>query len=112
MALLITEIIIAAFVNDSFIRPYFGDFLVVIFIYCTVKSFINIPWLPAVIGVLIFAYLVETLQYLHFIRWIGLEKLTLARVILGSSFAWTDIVAYTLGVICISCVEVKRYKGK
>ena len=32
--LFIIEVLIALFVNDRLIRPYVGDFLVVILIYC------------------------------------------------------------------------------
>ncbi len=37
------EIIIALFAHDSIIRPYIGDLLVVILLYCFVKSFVNTP---------------------------------------------------------------------
>src|SRR4051812_22461106 len=78
-----TEVAIAMFVHDRFIRPYFGDFLVVILIYCFLKSFIGTPQLqkntnPPIVhrtpyivnlklalSVLAFAYLVEVLQYFH-----------------------------------------------
>lgn len=112
IGLFITEAIIAAFVTDSIIRPYGGDFLVVIFVYSTVKSIINMPWFPASLAVLTFAFFIELLQYLHFIRWIGLEESPLARAILGSSFAWTDIAMYILGTVTIMLVEKNRNKEK
>ncbi|MCW5910752.1 MAG: DUF2809 domain-containing protein [Cyclobacteriaceae bacterium] len=43
LAIFIAEVLIALFVHDSFIRPYVGDVLVVILIYCFVKSFIDLP---------------------------------------------------------------------
>ena len=33
----IIEAIIAVFIHDNFIRPYFGDVLVVVLIYCFIK---------------------------------------------------------------------------
>jgi len=56
--LLITEIIIAIWVHDAFIRPFGGDFLVVILIYCLVKSFMDSPVSPTILSVLLFAYAV------------------------------------------------------
>ena len=103
--LLITEILIGVYMHDAIIRPYGGDFLVVILLYCLVKSFLNTPPLATSLGVLLFAYLVEGLQYIHIINWLGLEKYTLARVIIGTSFAWTDILMYTLGILLVLLVE-------
>ncbi|WP_366069085.1 DUF2809 domain-containing protein [Flavobacterium sp.] len=33
------EILIALYVHDKIIRPYFGDVLVIVLIYCFIKSF-------------------------------------------------------------------------
>jgi hypothetical protein len=106
--LLITEIAIALFINDSFIRPYLGDFLVVILIYCFIQSFFNVSILPAAIGCLLFAYSIEILQYLSIVKKLGLEHYRIAYVILGSSFEWTDILMYTLGILTVICVEKTR----
>ena len=37
LALLCIEILIGAFVHDAFVRPYVGDVLVVILIYCLIR---------------------------------------------------------------------------
>jgi len=103
--LFLIEVAIALFVRDRFVRPYVGDVLVVILIYCFVCSFVNIPlWLGA-IGVLLFAYTVELLQYFNFVQILGLQDSRLANVVLGNSFAWMDIVAYTVGIIIVVWVE-------
>ena len=39
LLLLAIEIAIAVFVHDQFIRPFFGDFLAVIFVYCGLRIF-------------------------------------------------------------------------
>ena len=106
--LLLTEIAIGLFVHDAILRPYGGDFLVVILLYCLVKSFLNSPVVATAIGVLLFSYIVETLQYFHIVRMLGLEKYALARVIFGTSFAWTDITVYTLGAGLVLLVEFRR----
>jgi hypothetical protein len=104
----IFEVLIALYVHDDFIRPYVGDFLVVILIYCFVRAFIKSPVWPMAIGVLIFSYLVETLQYFHFVKLIGLAHSRAANIILGNSFSWTDMLCYTLGIALVVLVEKIR----
>ena len=103
--LFIIEVFIALFVKDDFIRPYFGDFIVVILIYCTVKAFFSIKVIKTAIGVLIFAYFIELLQFLDFIKIVGLEDIQIAKVILGTSFSWTDILHYSLGILFVLVIE-------
>jgi hypothetical protein len=99
------ETAIALFVHDNFIRPYFGDVLVVILIYCFVKSFLDIRVFPAVAFVLLFAFCIESMQYFNFVETLHLEKSNLARTVLGNSFAWEDIIAYIGGVIIVIVAE-------
>ena len=108
LLLFITEVLIALFVHDQFIRPYIGDFLVVILIYCFVKSFLNTQVIPTAIGVLLFAYTVELLQYFRIVEVLGLQHSRAARIIIGSSFEWQDILAYTLGILMVVLVEKRR----
>lgn len=100
-----TEVFIAVYLHDALIRPYGGDFLVVILIYCFVKSFLNTPVMVTALAVLLFSYLIETLQYFHLVDMLGLEKSTIARVVIGTSFAWTDLLAYSLGVLLVLVME-------
>jgi len=110
LLLLITEIIIGAWVHDSFIRPFGGDFLVVILIYCMVKGFIDTPVSPTILGVLLLAYLVEISQYFHLVNLLGLERSTTARIIMGTSFSWTDMLMYTLGMLLVLIIELWRIR--
>ena len=96
---------IAIYLHDAIIRPYGGNFLVVILIYCFVKSFLNTPVFPTALAVLLFSYAIETLQYFNLVDLLGLEKSTIARTVIGTSFAWTDLLAYTLGVLLVLIVE-------
>ena len=105
--LFIIEVLIALYVNDAIIRPYVGDFLVVILLYCAVKAFFRIPCVPAAIGVLLFAYLIETLQYFQIVHRLGLQDSKLATVVIGSSFEWIDMIAYTAGVAFIILFDRK-----
>lgn len=95
------EICIALFINDSIIRPYGGDVLVVVLIYYFVKTFVRIPAGPLAAGVLLFAYTVELGQYFCLVEVLNLQDNRIMRVVIGSSFSWGDILAYTLGTaIC------------
>ncbi|MEL7005259.1 MAG: DUF2809 domain-containing protein [Bacteroidota bacterium] len=103
--LFITEVLIALYVKDAIIRPYVGDFLVVMLVYCFLRAFLNISLWPMAIFTLLFAYAVEFAQYLNMLKWLGLENNRFARIVLGSSFEWIDMLAYTLGVVFIILVE-------
>jgi hypothetical protein len=105
VALFITEVLIALYLHDAIIRPYGGDFLVVILIYCLVKAFFNWPVLKTAIGTLIFSYLVEIGQYFHLVNILGLEHSKLARTIIGVGFSFIDLICYTLGIILVLMVE-------
>lgn len=103
--LFVVEVLIALYVHDNFVRPYIGDVLVVILLYCFVKSFIKLPVLPAATGVLVFSFLIEILQYFNIVERLGLGHSKLAKTVIGTSFAWEDIGAYIAGFIVILVAE-------
>jgi hypothetical protein len=99
------EILIAKYAHDQIIRPYVGDFLVVMLIYCFIKSFLDSPVFITALSVLIFSYVVETLQYFHIVTRLGLQNSRIAKTIMGTSFEWTDLVAYTIGIAVVIYLE-------
>ena len=103
--LLLLLVLVALFVNDRFIRPTAGDFLVVIFLYVLVRAFSSIRRILVAVGVWVFAILVEALQGLDLIHWLGLQDNPLARVILGTSFDWKDLLAYTCGILVVLLMD-------
>lgn len=107
LILLITEILIAIFIKQPFIRYVFGDFLVVILLYCFLKSFIKAASIYIAIFVLIFAYTIEIMQKYNTLALLNLENNKLANIILGNTFEFTDLIAYTLGVITIYIIDKK-----
>lgn len=109
--LFVVEVLIALFVRDRFVRPYVGDVLVVMLIYCFVKTFMNLPITSVAIFVLAFAFSIEFFQYIHIVEKLGLEKSALARTVIGTSFAWADIVAYIAGFVLIVITETYREKN-
>ena len=101
------EIFIAAFVTDGFIRSIFGDFLVVMLIYSFVKTFIDWKPINVALGVLLFAFSVEFLQYINVLEFLNLQNNHLANLILGNTFQSSDLAAYTLGIIVVLIIEYK-----
>ena len=110
LLLFFIEVLIAAFVHDRFVRPYAGDFLVVIFLYCFFRSFLKTPYPNVALAVLLFAYLVEASQYFHLLRHLGWQRSGLAILILGNGFDRNDLLAYTLGILLVLAIEKIREK--
>ena len=104
---LVIEIAIVVFLKTGFIRYTFGDYLVVMLLYCGIKNVININPIQVSVIVLCIAYCIETLQFFNVLQLLGLESNTLAKLILGSTFHFEDIIAYTLGILTILFVEHK-----
>ncbi|MDT0690395.1 DUF2809 domain-containing protein [Salegentibacter sp. F188] len=105
IVLFVVEVFIAIYVRDKFIRPYAGDFLVVMLLYFFLKSFLKISVTTAAISVLAFAYFIEALQYLHIIDLLGIQNNKFAAIVLGSHFEWEDMLAYTLGILTVFGIE-------
>ncbi len=103
--LLVIEICIAAFLDSGFVRNYVGDFLVVILIYCFIRSILNTRPLQTAIFTLVFAYSVEILQYFSIVHKLNLQNNNIAKIIIGTSFEWADIIAYTIGIISVLAIE-------
>lgn len=99
------EVLIAVFVEDNFIRPHLGDVLVVILIYCFLRSFLRLSVLTTAMLVLIFSFSLEFLQYLKIVEKLGLENSRIARTILGTSFDWMDLINYMLGIAMVILIE-------
>ena len=104
------EVFIALFVQDSFIRPYVGDMLVVILIYTFLRVIIpeKPPLLP--VYVFLFAALVEGLQAIHVVELLGLQDSRFFSVLIGTTFDWKDIVCYAVGCVLLGLWECWLWK--
>lgn len=103
----IIEVLIATtFKNFVFLRSYFGDVLVVVLIYTFIQSFFEVDKIKTIIGVLIFSFAIEFLQYFHFAEVLGFKENKLAMIVLGNSFSWIDILCYAIGCLAIYVVEI------
>ena len=96
--LIAVEVVIALTQHHNWLRYYGGDVIVVWAVYCLVQSIIGgkKPYVTH-IGVLIFAFLVEFLQYIHIVDIIGLGHIEFFRTLIGTSFAVKDLYSYALG---------------
>ena len=99
------EIFIALFVSDTLVRPFIGDALVVILIYCTLRIFLNVKYWKAALGVFIFACAIEILQYFDYVKLLGLENNRVLSVAMGRTFEWLDFAAYLAGFLLIMFSE-------
>jgi hypothetical protein len=99
------EVLIALYIHDRFVRPYLGDVLVVILMYCFLKSFLKLPVLIVALFVLIFSFTIELLQFLNIVEKLGLEKSKIARTVIGTSFSWIDLLTYIIGITILLAVE-------
>lgn len=97
--LLITEILIALFVRDDFIRPYGGDILVTVLICAAVRIVFptGVRLLP--LWVFLFAAAVEIGQYFNFVTLLGLGNIAFFRILLGSTFSPADLICYAVGCV-------------
>lgn len=99
------EILIALFIHDDFIRPYLGDVLVVILLYCFLKSFLKLPVLNVALFVLIISFTIEFLQFLNIVEKLSLENSQIVKTVIGTSFSWIDLLTYIAGITIIIITE-------
>lgn len=105
LAILIIEIIIALFIDNPIIRGAVGDVLVVILIYCFIQTFLNFDKAKTIIGVGIFAVLIEISQAFNLVEKLGLQENKFASTIIGNTFDINDIWAYIAGCAVVYMLE-------
>ncbi|MEK7724942.1 MAG: DUF2809 domain-containing protein [Acidobacteriota bacterium] len=103
--LFVIELAIALYVKDTVIRPFVGDVLVVGLIYCFLRIFLRFSYWKIALGVLIFAFTIEILQYFDYVKLLGLENNRILSVAMGRTFEWTDFLAYSTGFLLIILIE-------
>lgn len=105
ISLIIVEVLIALYVHDSFVRPYLGDVIVVIVIYCFIRIFVPEKCHLLPLFVFIFAACVEILQMFNLVDILGLGKINFFRVLLGSVFDVKDVICYAAGCLLLGLYE-------
>lgn len=109
LALFLIEVAIALWVRDRFIRPFGGDILAVILVYCGLRAVTTLPVVPAAIIATAIGFAVEAGQALDMVDRLGLSGSPVARTVLGTSFAVEDLVAYAIGGA--ACVVAERLRA-
>ena len=104
-AVLGTEVLIALFVHDSFVRPYLGDVLAVVCVYFFARIFLQNKPRYLSIFVTAFAFLVELVQ---------LTPLSDAlpsplSVIVGGTFDFKDLLCYSVGGAACLFLDIKCF---
>ena len=99
--LFLIESLIAIFIHDNFIRPYLGDLLVIILIYCFISIFLKIEIKLLPLYIFIFAVIVEGLQYIHILERLKLNHIPILKIVLGSTFDIKDILCYFIGMVIL-----------
>ena len=102
------EVCIAVFVRDGVIRPYVGDVLAVMLVYCTLRAITPLRIVPAIIATLGIALAIELAQLFNLLDLLALRGNAVARIILGGSFDLLDLAAYAAGGVLILIAEAFR----
>lgn len=105
LILLFIEVCIAIWIKDGFIRPYLGDFLVVILIYSFLMLISNSTVVQGLLIVLLFSFAVEFFQLINIVKVLQYQPPKIIMIILGSSFSVLDLIAYVIGIIFTGVLE-------
>lgn len=100
------EVVIALYVRDRFVRPYLGDVLAVLLVYCGLRAVTRVGIAPAATMAFGIAVLVELGQLIGILDLLGWRGSALARTILGTGFDWKDIGAYAVGAGIAVAIEM------
>ena len=106
------EVLIALFVDDSFIRPYLGDVIVIWVVYCFVQIFLAGRLSSCIVsaGVFIFAVIVELLQAVNIVEILHLQGNPFFRPLIGTHFDFRDILCYAAGTaVIMTGILLKRF---
>ncbi len=109
LVLFVIETLIALHIKTGFIRHTFGDYLVVILLYCFFRSFIKTKAIYLATIILAISFTIECLQLTNLLEILNLQDHTFAKTLLGSTFSISDLIAYTLGVITIYLIDNYYY---
>lgn len=104
--LFLVELIIAIYIDDSFVRPFVGDVLVIMLIYFFIRTFLVCHKMKLIIAILLFAFSVEVGQYFDMVSILHLQDNKLARIVLGTTFDVMDFVGYSVGALLLMLPDV------
>lgn len=97
IVLVLVEIAIARWLHGGFVRSFVGDVIVVGVVFSLLKTFLKAAPVKVAAGALGFCVVIEALQYVHLVDWLGLKRGTILHIALGATFDWLDLLAYGIG---------------
>jgi CBS-domain-containing membrane protein len=112
VVILTVEVVIALFVRDDLVRPYVGDTLAVVLVYCALRAATPLSSAMAIAASLGLAVVIELGQLFHVLNAVGLADNRLARVVLGGVLDLKDLAAYATGAVLIAIVEGARKRRR
>ena len=105
LLLLLTEIYIGLRVHDDWVRPYGGDLLATPLLYCLFRAATSWPGRQVALVVLAISFGLEALQAAHLLARLGWADCRPVRLLLGSTFSWSDLLLYALGLGAAAALE-------
>lgn len=109
LLILAVEVFIGLFVRDTIVRPFVGDVLVVVLLYALLRAFLPASPRTVAVGVLLFSFLIETLQYFDYVALLHLENNRVLSIMLGRTFSWSDYLAYASGFFVVLVAERRTH---
>ena len=108
------EVLIALFVDDSFVRPYLGDVIVVWVVYCFAQLLLGGRFGSYTVsaGVFLFAVFIEIMQGIDIVELLGLGDSPFFRTLIGTHFDLKDIVCYAAGTAALMILIFIRNRKK
>lgn len=104
LGILIVEIMIVLFIQNETIRGSIGGILTVILLYCFIQAFFGVDKKKTIIGVGVFAVLVEISQAFKPIEKLNLQENPIFPTLVGT-FDLNDIWAYLAGCALVWMLE-------
>jgi len=99
---------IALGVHDRIVRPYGGDFLVVIFLYVLARGLTPLNRLQSAVLAFLLGCAAELAQAFDLLAMLGLSSNAAARVIVGVHADLADIALYAAGAVCALLLDRAR----
>ncbi len=95
----------------DFINIWIGDYLWAIMLYCaTMVVFLHFDKKKTTIALIVFCWLIEASQLWH-TPWLdAFRSTTFGGLLLGHGFLWSDIIAYTAGVLSAYWIDKQALK--
>ncbi|WP_083244021.1 DUF2809 domain-containing protein [Leptospira tipperaryensis] len=100
-------VIVQFFDSNRLVRGFLGDLIIVMVLYSFFKSIADFDSVKLSIFIILFSFVLETLQYFKIIRLLGFKENYLTKIIFGSVFDPLDLLAYLIGVFLIFSIDTR-----